>query len=464
MPLPLFLGIAAGIAALGGVGSGIHGAVKMKDANDTMKTAQSRHEKNMKKFEYQNTKTTKCMDELGKKEMEILSSFERFSDLIEKIQNRPEFDDIVLNGNVIPKYDEEQLKKVSIGACALMAGLGGAALGTAGGFAAAGATTAAVMALGTASTGTAIASLSGIAATNATLAALGGGAIAAGGGGIALGTTMLGVTTAGIGLLVGGIVFSVTGSSINKKADMAYSQMLEAETKINEICAYLLCLQSVAQDFNNVLCLVDKIYREHLNKMAICVDVQNKTDWLDYTDEDKLLVKNTVMLVGLLYKLCNTKMVLKANSDSEMNKINDKEISEVRLLAINVVEELANAEKGILNNEAYCVATVAVITYFAKCDGELSDDESDILLETVEILRNNILLSDKAYEDIDSILDKDNFTFYQMCSYLDMLDVDELLTFEEIIENVISASDGISEAEEKAKDKFYAYLAERKAN
>jgi len=106
----------------------------------------------------------------------------------------------------------------------------------------------------------------------------------------------------------------------------------------------------------------------------------------------------------------------------------------------------------------------AVITYFAKCDGELSDDESDILLETVEILRNNILLSDKAYEDIDSILDKDNFTFYQMCSYLDMLDVDELLTFEEIIENVISASDGISEAEEKAKDKFYAYLAERKAN
>ena len=51
-----------------------------------------------------------------------------------------------------------------------------------------------------------------------------------------------------------------------------------------------------------------------------------------------------------------------------------------------------------------------------------------------------------------------------MCSYLDMLDVDELLTFEETIENVISASDGISEAEEKAKDKFYAYLAERKAN
>ena len=33
MPLPFILGAAAAIAAVGGVGSGIHGAVKMKDAN-----------------------------------------------------------------------------------------------------------------------------------------------------------------------------------------------------------------------------------------------------------------------------------------------------------------------------------------------------------------------------------------------------------------------------------------------
>lgn len=46
------------------------------------------------------------------------------------------------------------------------------------------------MALGTASTGTAIFALSGAAATNATLAALGGGSLAAEGGEIALGTTI----------------------------------------------------------------------------------------------------------------------------------------------------------------------------------------------------------------------------------------------------------------------------------
>lgn len=59
-----------------------------------------------------------------------------------------------------------------------------------------------VAAFGTASTGTAIASLSGAAATNASLAWLGGGSLAAGGGGVAVGSTIL---TAGAALVVIGI-------------------------------------------------------------------------------------------------------------------------------------------------------------------------------------------------------------------------------------------------------------------
>ena len=35
MPLPLILGIAAGVAALTGVGAGDKGAIDMDDANDT---------------------------------------------------------------------------------------------------------------------------------------------------------------------------------------------------------------------------------------------------------------------------------------------------------------------------------------------------------------------------------------------------------------------------------------------
>lgn len=91
MPLPLILGVGAAIAGITGVGSGIHGAAKMKEANDTMKAAEKRHKKNIARFERSSESANQKMDELGKLELTILNGFENFSDTIEKIQNRPKF-------------------------------------------------------------------------------------------------------------------------------------------------------------------------------------------------------------------------------------------------------------------------------------------------------------------------------------------------------------------------------------
>ncbi len=74
MPLPLILGVGAALAGVAGVGSGIHGAAKMKEANDTMQSADSRHRRNLAIFEKQSTKTNATMDELGRLELEILKS------------------------------------------------------------------------------------------------------------------------------------------------------------------------------------------------------------------------------------------------------------------------------------------------------------------------------------------------------------------------------------------------------
>ena len=214
MPLPLIALVAAGVASALGIGAGVKGGMKYKEANDTVESAQNRHKNNIKKYNKQENLTVTNMDNLGKKELEVLRSFEKFQELFEKIKNKPDFEKILTTKEKItnPDFTIEKLKEVSVGASLLLSGLGGAAVGTAGGFAAAGATTAAVMALGTASTGTAIASLSGVAATNATLAALGGGALAAGGGGMALGATVLSGITLGVGLLVGGIIFNIVGN------------------------------------------------------------------------------------------------------------------------------------------------------------------------------------------------------------------------------------------------------------
>lgn len=340
MPLPFILGLGAVIAGAAGVGSGINGAMKMKDANDTIKSAERQHKENIARFEATSERTNAIMDNLGKLELNILNSFERFSDVIEKIQNRPQFKSYNRNGVSLPKYDKEELKKVSVGAGVLLGGLGGAAVGTAGGFAAAGATTAAVMALGTASTGTAIASLSGVAATNATLAALGGGAIAAGGGGMALGSAVLGAATLGVGLLVGGVIFNATGSKLSDEADKAYSEMLKAKDTIDKACNILTEIDNIANNYIIALKEVERVYKKFFGVVEWAVST-GKRDWNEFSYSEKIATENAVLLVGLLYNMCKVELVLKAKNEDDMNKANVVEVNKSISNAETILQEVA---------------------------------------------------------------------------------------------------------------------------
>ena len=338
MPLPLILGIAAAVAAVTGVGVGVRGGMKMKDANDTISEANDRHEKNIKLFKKSHNSTIELMDKVGKKELEVFNSFSRFQDAFEKIHNRPEIDEYYADNYQGSKYEPKKIKEVAVGAGVLLGGLGGAAVGTAGGFAAAGATTAAVMALGTASTGTAIATLSGAALTNATLAALGGGALAAGGGGIALGTTILGASTLGIGLLVGGIVFSITGSTLSDKADKAFEQMKQAEKEINTVVNFQNRLKSNVTKFLASFEITSKKYYEHLNLLEEVVS--KKQNYFEYDSEERKIVENTVLLVGLLYKMGKVQLVQKGNNENDVGKVNSYEINKVIIDSTQVIESI----------------------------------------------------------------------------------------------------------------------------
>lgn len=311
MPLPLILGALAVVGGGVGVLSGAFGVSQMKEANDTLKYANSRHEKNVERFEATEKGTQEAMDNLGKLELSILHSFDAFSDTIERIKNRPYFKPYEKNGVAIPTYDPEELHAVSVGAGVVLGGLSSAAAGTAGGFAAAGATTALVTSFGTASTGAAIFGLHGAAATNALLATLGGGALAAGGGGMALGKIVLGGLMGGAGLLIGGIIFGFSGSLLADKADDAKEEMVKAEMKIDMICEYLNNLKNNANRFADALKRVNNRYNECYQIIANAVHTDNRCDWYDFTNEERLATQNAILLVGLLYNMCKVKLVLK---------------------------------------------------------------------------------------------------------------------------------------------------------
>ncbi|MCR4796823.1 MAG: hypothetical protein K5853_00055 [Lachnospiraceae bacterium] len=320
MPLPFIMIAGAAAAGAAGVANGAKGAQKMMESDKDKKLVEAQHEVNTRYYEQTFEAATKAMDELGEFEMMIISEFQDFSDVIEKIENRPEFAEISSKDYSLPEYTEEEIKKASVGAVALMSGMGGAAMGTFGGFAAAGATTAAVAALGTASTGTAIASLSGAAATNATLAALGGGALAAGGGGVALGTTVLGATTLGVGLMIGGIIFNISGNTLKQKVAEAKESVEKETSEVDKVCLYLQDLYRAAENYKNALAVTKHIYDKHFARLQYTIEVEGTTDYRKFTETDKTAYKNTVLLVGILYDMLKVKVV--KQKDENFNEVN----------------------------------------------------------------------------------------------------------------------------------------------
>lgn len=350
MPLPLLAWLAIAAAA-GGVGAGVKGGVDMSNAKDLVDKAKKRNERNQNRLESTQRTCISQTDKLGKYELEIVKSFDEFSRLFEKIHNKPSFETINSNNYKLPRVDFSELKETSVTAAIVLGGLGGAALGTASGFAAAGATTSIVMAIGTASTGTAISALSGAAATNATLAALGGGSLAAGGGGMAAGAAALSGATLGFGLLVGGFVFAAVGSNMKGKAEEAWDQMLENENEINKACIYLDDLKRYATKYYDALYKVNRLYQTYLSGLKTLVDLLGKTNWNSYSSEEKKLVENTVLLVGLLYNMCKVGITKKAANNNDNNPICKTEIDN-SINNANEVLKTGGIDLGLSSNQS----------------------------------------------------------------------------------------------------------------
>lgn len=259
---------------------------------------------------------------------------------MEKIHNKPLFKEYKKEVINLPDFQIDKIKEVSVAASSVLAGISGVTLGTIGGIAASGAVTSVVMALGTASTGTAISSLSGIAATNATLAALGGGTLAAGGGGVALGKKLLKTVNPAVIVLVAGVVFNIVSHKISDDANKAQQEVNESERIININCEYLNELKIVALEYINCMTIIRDKYMEKFEYIYNVVNNIGKVNWYDFTDTEKIETENLVLLVSLLYKMCQVNLVNKTVNDGEVNSVNYKDIKDSINSANAVLNEL----------------------------------------------------------------------------------------------------------------------------
>ena len=306
MPIPFILGAIAVATAATGVGKGIHSVVQNNDAKKTNESAQRIFNDAREELEVARENSKFALECLGQKKLEVFDkSINRFVAVFEKIHGI-ELDESVeireLSRFRIDRQAISNMKEMGKLASSMIGGI--ATGGLAGGLAAFGAYSAA-MTFGAASTGTAIASLSGAAATNATLAFLGGGSLAAGGFGIAGGTAILGGIVAGPALAVLGIFMD---AKAGKNKDNAYGNLAEARKYQEEYrTAALLCtgISDRANMFNKLLTELDDIFRQSIVSLETIVSISGD-DYATYNDYGKNMVAVSMSLAGAVKAVLDT--------------------------------------------------------------------------------------------------------------------------------------------------------------
>jgi len=234
MALPLLFVVPA-VVATGAVGAG----KTYKSFTDSRKankmTAEANDHVDAAKISLERSRVL-CADSLnnlGQEKLFVLNNeVARFIHIFEKIKNVELTDSLGLEELHKLRVDRESLGELKEMQQFAAAVAGGVSAGVAGGALTAFGAWGAASAFATASTGTAIASLSGAAATNATLAFFGGGALAAGGLGMAGGAVVLGGIIAAPALLVMGLI---TGKKAEEKLEVARAN----EAQAAEVCAEL---------------------------------------------------------------------------------------------------------------------------------------------------------------------------------------------------------------------------------
>ncbi len=330
MPLPLlFIGLGAATAATG-IGTTIKAGIDNSHAKELNRRSQNKIEQESWPLERARKKCGKALEHLGKEKIFIASnSIKEFMDSFEKIKNIELSSSAELNERIhIDIASLHDLRKMESIASSLA---GGVATGAASGALVAFGAYNAAATFASASTGTAIASLSGAVAHNATLAFFGGGSLAVGGLGMAGGTVVLGGLVAGPALLVMGMI---TGAKASKNLDNAYANAAEAETICEQL--YMARIQSNAireraYMFYILLARLDTYFVPLIHQMETVIDTEG-TDYSRFSPDGKHTVSAAASIAATIKAVLDTPIL---TEDGSLTAESESTIADVLIVLDN---------------------------------------------------------------------------------------------------------------------------------
>lgn len=322
MALPLlFIGIAA-VTGTAGAGATAKAGFDQAKAKGLNNEANRKIEVAAQRLDVLRKQCGESLTDLGQVKVFVLNhSIDKFLTAFSKIKN-VDFSEskgvFEINKLNVEHKDFEELAEMTKFSSSLVqgsvAGVTGGALAAFGAYSAA-------ASFATASTGTAIASLSGAAASNATLAFFGGGSLAAGGLGMAGGAAVLGGLVAGPALLVMGII---TSAKAGKGLQDAYANVAKAE----EICAELsvgsdqcIAIRRRSQMYYSLLVRLDSILLPLQYKIEEIIETEG-TDYSQYSADSRKSIAAVVSVVRTIKAVLDTTILTEdGNLTEESEKV-----------------------------------------------------------------------------------------------------------------------------------------------
>jgi|TARA_R110000851_G_scaffold68733_11_gene154268 hypothetical protein len=339
MPLPLLIGAAAAAAGLYGAAKGVSGAIDHKNAKNINNDAHSIVEAANRALEVQRKATNNTLEDYGQRKLrafntviaDFIETFQRIKNV--ELSQSPELDKLNagdFSNNTFPglRQDYKALKDAGLGVGAGLSGGAALAFGAYNG----------TMLLATASTGTAISSLGGVAATNATLAWLGGGSLAAGGYGMAGGMMVLGGIVAGPALAIFGHVLGNKGEAALNTANSNLEQARTVCEQANLMGEKLKAITEVVELANTTFSSVNSRLRRAVFDLKKVINSEG-VDFGNYSEQSKEAVFRAVKFAQLLKAMIDTPIL-----DKDGNLVLS---TQKRILDVNKV---ASGEKNSLDS------------------------------------------------------------------------------------------------------------------
>ena len=227
MPVPVLL-VGAAIAGVAGISAWLDGRGRKKTAKNIYTRHHKRYESDVQCYNKRIKIANRDLQNLVQRGMESQATLKQAVEFLKKarLRDRDLEQEFKITLEILEKWEgpavevtevlSDVTKSVTTGASTALGVYG--AVGT----------------FGSASTGTAISTLSGAAAKNATLAWLGGGSLAASGGGMAVGVLTLGGLVIGPAALVSGLIEMSNATKIETEVEMKKAEIKVARVQIKQ--------------------------------------------------------------------------------------------------------------------------------------------------------------------------------------------------------------------------------------